>query len=79
VSARPHYYLAFGTGLILHLILHFSQKAAIFAPKWVILLLFVPTSFFTGLSVLSPQASPKISGQTSLHQPWLSPYCLFKD
>ena len=23
--------------------------------------------------------SPKISGQTSLYQPWLSPYCLFKD
>ena len=33
MSARPHYYLAFGAGLILHLILHFSQKVAIFAPK----------------------------------------------
>jgi len=79
VSARPHYYLTFGAGLILHLILHFSQKAAIFAPKRAILLLFVPTLFFTGLSVLSPQTSSKISGQTSLHQPWLSPYYLFKD
>ena len=26
-----------------------------------------------------PQPSHKISGQTSLYQPWLSPYCLFKD
>jgi hypothetical protein len=59
--------------------LHFSQKVAIFAPKRVILLLFVPTLFFSGLSVLSPQTSPKISGQASLYQPWLSPYCLFKD
>jgi len=79
VSARPHYYLAFGAGLILHLILHFSQKVAIFAPKRAFSLLFVPTLFFAGLSVLSPQTSPKISGQASLHQPWLSPYCLFKD
>jgi len=69
----------FWAGLILHLILHFSQKVAIFAPKRVILLLFVPTLFFAALSVHSPQASSKISGQTSLHQPWLSPYCLFKD
>jgi len=67
VSARPHYYPAFGAGLILHLILHFSQKAAIFAPKRVILLIFVPTSFFVCSAVFSPQASPKISGQTSLH------------
>jgi len=59
--------------------LHFSQKVAIFAPKRVIFLLFVPTLFFSGLSVLSPQTSPKISGQASLYQPWLSPYCLFKD
>jgi len=59
--------------------LHFSQKVAIFALKRVILLLFVPTLFFTGLSVLSPQTSPKISGQTSLYQPWLSPQYLFKD
>jgi uncharacterized membrane protein len=67
VSARPHYYLAFRAGLILHLILHFSQKVAIFAPKRAILLIFVPTLFFAGLSVFSPQTSPKISGQTSLH------------
>jgi len=67
VSARPHYYLTFGAGLILHLILHFSQKAAIFALKRVIFLLFVPTLFFAGLSVFSPQTSPKISGQTSLY------------
>jgi uncharacterized membrane protein len=67
VSARPHYYLAFGAGLILHLILHFSKKVAIFAPKRVILLLFVPTLFFACLSVFSPQTSPKLSGQTSLY------------
>jgi len=79
VSARPHYYPAFGIGVILHLILHFSPKAAIFAPKRAILLIFVPTLFFAGLSVLFPHTSPKISGQTSLYQPWLSPYCLFKD
>jgi len=79
VSANLHHYPAFGAGVILHLILHFSQKVAIFAPKRAILLLFVPTLFFAGLSVLSPQTSPKISGQTSLYQPWLSPYCLFKD
>jgi len=79
VSARPHYYLIFGIGVILHLILHFSQKAAIFAPKRVFFLLFVPTLFFAGLSVFSPQTSPKISGQASLYQPWLSPYYLFKD
>jgi len=79
VSANLHHYPAFGAGLILHLILHFSQKAAIFAPKQAILLLFVPTLFFAGLSVFSPQTSPKISGQTSLYQPWLSPYYLFKD
>jgi uncharacterized membrane protein len=79
VSARPHYYLAFGAGLILHLILHFSQKVAIFAPKRVILLLFVPTLFFCFWAVFPLQASPKISGQTSLYQPWLSPQCLFKD
>ncbi|WP_270751199.1 hypothetical protein [Gemmiger qucibialis] len=54
-------------GLILHLILHFSQKVAIFASKQAFLLIFVPTLFFTGLSVFSPQTSPKISGQTSLH------------
>lgn len=46
MSARPHYYLAFGIGVILHLILHFSQKVAIFALKRVISLLFVPTLFF---------------------------------
>jgi hypothetical protein len=79
VSANLHHYPAFWAGLILHLILHFSQKVAIFALKRVILLLFVPTLFFAGLSVFSPQTSSKISGQTSLHQPWLSPYCLFKD
>jgi hypothetical protein len=79
VSARPHYYLAFGAGLILHLILHFSQKAAIFAPKRAIPLLFVPTLFSARLTAFSLHTSPKISGQTSLHQPWLSPYCLFKD
>jgi hypothetical protein len=79
VSARPHYYPAFWAGVILHLILHFSQKVAIFAPKRAISFLFVPTLFFSGLSVLSPQTSPKISGQTSLHQPWLSPYYLFND
>jgi len=67
VSAKPHYYPAFGIGVILHLILHFSQKAAIFAPKRAFLLLFVPTLFFFGLSVFFPQTSPKISGQTSLH------------
>jgi hypothetical protein len=67
VSARPHYYPAFWAGVILHLILHFSQKAAIFAPKQAILLLFVPTLFFAGLSVFSSQTSSKISGQTSLH------------
>jgi len=79
VSANLHHYPAFWAGLILHLILHFSKKAAIFAPKRVILFLFIPTLFFAGLSVLSPQTSPKISGQASLYQPWLSPYCLFKD
>jgi len=79
VSANLHHYPAFWAGVILHLILHFSQKVAIFAPKRVILLLFVPTLFFAGLSVFSPQTSSKISGQTSLHQPWLSPYYLFKD
>jgi hypothetical protein len=79
VSARPHYYPAFWVGVILHLILHFSKKAVIFALKRAILLLFIPTLFFAGLSVFSPQTSPKISGQTSLYQPWLSPYCLFKD
>jgi len=79
VSANLHHYPAFWAGLILHLILHFSQKVAIFALKRVILLLFVPTLFFAGLSVFSPQTSSKISGQTSLYQPWLSPYCLFKD
>ena len=77
VSARPHYYPAFGTGLILHLILHFSQKVAIFAPKRAISLIFVPTLFFTRLAAFSLHTSPKISGQTSLYQPWLSPYCLF--
>jgi hypothetical protein len=79
VSARPHYYPDFGAGLILHLILHFSQKVAIFAPKRVILLLFVPTLFFACLTAFSLHTSLKISGQTSLYQPWLSPYCLFKD
>jgi len=79
VSANLHHYPAFGAGLILHLILHFSQKVAIFAPKRAFLFLFVPTLFFASLSVLSPQTSPKISGQSSLYQPWLSPYCLFKD
>jgi hypothetical protein len=79
VSANLHHYPAFGIGVILHLILHFSPKAAIFAPKRAISLIFVPTLFFAGLSVLFPHTSPKISGQTSLYQPWLSPYCLFKD
>ena len=63
----------------MHLILHFYQKVAIFALKRVILLLFVPTLFFGFRAVFSLQASSKISGQTSLYQPWLSPYCLFKD
>jgi len=79
VSANLHHYPAFWAGLILHLILHFSQKVAIFVPKRAISLLFVPKLFFAGLSVLFPQTSPKISGQPSLYQPWLSPYCLFKD
>jgi len=79
VSANLHHYPAFVAGLILHLILHFSQKVAIFAPKRAILLLFVPTLFFGFRAVFPLQASSKISGQTSLHQPWLSPYCLFKD
>jgi len=61
VSANLHHYPAFWAGVILHLILHFSQKVAIFAPKRVILLLFVPTLFFAGLSVLFSQTSPKIS------------------
>jgi hypothetical protein len=67
VSANLHHYPAFGAGVILHLILHFFQKVAIFAPKRAILLIFVPTLFFAGLSVLFPRTSPKISGQTSLH------------
>jgi len=67
VSANLHHYPAFWAGVILHLILHFSQKVAIFAPKRAFPLFFVPTLFFTGLSVFSPQTSPKISGQTSLH------------
>jgi hypothetical protein len=79
VSANLHHYPAFWAGVILHLILHFSQKAAIFAPKRAFFILFVPTLFFAGLSVFFPQPSHKISGQTSLYQPWLSPYCLFKD
>jgi len=79
VSANLHHYPAFVAGLILHLILHFSQKAAIFAPKQTILFLFVPTLFFACLVAFSLHTSPKISGQTSLYQPWLSPYCLFKD
>jgi len=79
VSANLHHYPAFWAGLILHLILHFSQKVAIFAPKRAILLIFVPTLFFACLAAFSLHTSPKISGQTSLYQPWLSPYCLFKD
>jgi hypothetical protein len=67
VSANLHHYPAFEAGLILHLILHFSQKAAIFAPKRAFSFLFVPTLFFAGLSVLSPQTSLKISGQASLY------------
>ena len=46
MSANLHHYPAFWAGVILHLILHFSQKAAIFAPKRAIPLLFVPTLFF---------------------------------
>ena len=46
MSVRPHYYPAFWAGVILHLILHFYQKVAIFAPKRVVSLLFVPTLFF---------------------------------
>jgi hypothetical protein len=79
VSANLHHYPAFGIGVILHLILHFSQKVAIFAPKRAFLFLFVPTLFSARLTAFSLHTSPKISGQTSLHQPWLSPYCLFKD
>jgi len=79
VSANLHHYPAFVAGLILHLILHFSQKVAIFAPKRAILLIFVPTLFFACLASFSLHISPKISGQTSLYQPWLSPYYLFKD
>jgi hypothetical protein len=57
----------FWAGLILHLILHFSQKVAIFAPKRAFFLLFVPTLFFGFRAVFPLQASSKISGQTSLH------------
>jgi len=67
VSANLHHYPAFWAGFILHLILHFSQKAVIFAPKRAILLLFVPTLFFGCEAVLSLHTSSKISGQTSLY------------
>jgi len=79
VSANLHHYPAFWAGLILHLILHFFPKAALFAPKQAILLIFVPTLFFACLTAFSLHTSPKVSGQTSLYQPWLSPYYLFKD
>ena len=46
MSANLHHYPAFWAGLILHLILHFSKKAVIFALKRAILLIFVPTLFF---------------------------------
>jgi hypothetical protein len=67
VSANLHHYPAFWAGLILHLILHFSKKAAIFAPKRVILFLFIPTLFFDHRAAFPLHASSKISGQTSLH------------